>query len=125
MKNDARHSTQTGNTLPSSIPSRVSRIIQQFAQESKSLLRSNIYAEYLFGSYATNTHTTLSDIDILILIDAFTPEIRQKMSGLASDYSLEYGVYISPIIKDQDVWEKNKQHHTLFYQDVVRNGILL
>jgi hypothetical protein len=28
------------------------------------------------------------------------------MSGLASDYALEHDVYISPIVKDMDIWEK-------------------
>lgn len=111
-------------TLPH-IPSHISRIIQRFVKDSKQILQENVIAEYLFGSYATNTYTPVSDIDILIVVNTFTPEIRRQMSGLASEYSLEYDVYISPIIKDSQVWNKNKHYHTLFYQEVTHHGILL
>jgi predicted nucleotidyltransferase len=94
-------------------------------KESKQILQENVIAEYLFGSYATDTYSPLSDIDILIIVNTFTPEIRRQMSGLASEYSLEYDVYISPIIKDNQVWNKNKEYHTLFYQEVTQHGIRL
>jgi predicted nucleotidyltransferase len=107
------------------IPPHILRIIQQFVKDSKQILQENVIAEYLFGSYATDTYSPLSDIDILIIVNTFTPEIRRQMSGLASEYSLEYDVYISPIIKDYQVWNKNKQYNTLFYQEVTQNGIRL
>ena len=111
-------------TLPH-IPPHILRIIQRFVKDTKQMLKENVLAEYIFGSYATNKYTPLSDIDILIVVNTFTPEIRRQISGLASEYSLEYDVYISPIIKDCQVWNKNKQYHTLFYQEVTQHGILL
>ncbi len=107
------------------IPIDIVKIIRQFAYETKQILRDHIIAEYLFGSYAMNTYHQLSDIDILILVDQFTPDIRRQLSGLASEYSLQYDVYISPIIKDRQVWTQNQQYNTLFYQDVTRYGIPL
>jgi len=107
------------------IPLQISRIIRRFAKDTKQVLQENVIAEYLFGSYATNTYTSFSDIDILIIVNTFTPEIRRQMSGLASEYSLEYDVYISPIIKDLQVWNKNKQYQTLFYQEVTQSGVQL
>lgn len=107
------------------IPPHVFRIIQRFVKDSKQILQENVVAEYLFGSYATNTYTPVSDIDILFVVKTFTREIRRQMSGLASEYSLEYDVYISPIIKDCQVWDKNKRYQTLFYQEVTQHGIQL
>jgi len=109
----------------SHIPHDISRIIQQFVNDSKRLLSEHIIGEYLFGSYATDKYSPFSDIDILIIVDKLTPDIRWRMSGLASDYSLEYDVCISPVIKDEQVWKKNQQYDTLFYQEVIRNGIPL
>lgn len=111
--------------LPGSIPERIASIIQQFAQDAKILLHDNLLAEYLFGSYAKNTYTSLSDIDILFLVKTRAIETRRTLSQLASDYSLKYDIYISPIIKDQQVWEKNQYYQTLFYQEVVQHGIPL
>jgi uncharacterized protein len=107
------------------IPHRIVRIVQQFAAESKRLLHENVQAEYLFGSYATNRQTPLSDIDIVILVKTLTPEIRKQLSGLASEYSLEHDVYISPILKDLQVWNENKTYNTLFYQEVTEHGVPL
>ena len=104
------------------IPQHISNVVQQFVDESKRLLQENVIAEYLFGSYVTNRHTALSDIDILILVNALTPEIRTQMSGLAADYSLKYDVYISPVLKDRHVWNENKTYNTLFYQEVTQHG---
>ncbi len=124
-----QHISQTVQTqkrqLPASIPEHVVSIIQQFAQDAKTLLRENLIAEYLFGSYAKNTYTALSDIDILFLVKTLTPETRRQLSGLASEYSLEYDVYISPIIKDQQVWGKNQRYQTLFFQEVTQYGVAL
>ena len=103
----------------------VAHIIQQFATDAKHLLQDQIIAEYLFGSYATNTQIPLSDIDILILVNKSTPALQWQMSGLASDYSLEYNLGFSPILQDMEVWKKNQQAQTLFYQEVTTYGIRL
>ncbi|NIA31846.1 MAG: hypothetical protein GWP06_18295 [Actinobacteria bacterium] len=103
----------------------VRQIIQQFAGDTKQLLHENVLKEYLFGSYATNTQTLFSDIDILIIVEHLTSAIQRQISGLASDYSLEYDIYISPILQDINTWEKNKKYHTLFYQEVMQHGIPL
>ncbi len=109
--------------LPPSIPADIVTIIRKFAQDAKSLLHENLVAKYLFGSYAKETHTSLSDIDMLFLVQTLTPEIRHALSGLASDYSLTYDIYISPIIKDQHVWQQNKRYNTLFYQEIMQHGV--
>ena len=112
-------------SLPSHISPAIVQIIQQFANETKQLLQENIMAEYLFGSYATNMQTPLSDIDILIIVKHFTPDLQRQVSDLASDYSLDYDMYISPIVQDLTVWEKNRHYQTLFYQEVIQHGIPL
>ena len=120
MKETSRNTSVMAHISP-----HVRKIIQRFVNETKHLLQENILAEYLFGSYATNTQTPLSDIDILIIVKHFTPVLQRQMSGLASDYSLEHDMYISPIVQDREVWEKNKHCQTLFYQDVIKHGIPL
>ena len=117
--------TFSTSPLPASMTPVVGQVIQQFADDTKQLLHENLWAEYLFGSYATNRQTPLSDIDILIIVKHFTPDLQRQVSGLAVDYSLKYNLYISPIVQDISVWEKNQSYHTLFYQDVVQQGIRL
>jgi DNA polymerase sigma len=112
-------------SLPLSITPAMGQMIEQFARDTKQLLKENVSAEYLFGSYATNLQTPASDIDILIIVKHFTPDTQRQMSGLASDYSLKHNVYISPIVQDIAAWKKNQHYHTSFYQDIVQQGIQL
>jgi predicted nucleotidyltransferase len=104
---------------------KAAHVVRQFASESRQILKDRLVAEYLFGSYATNTQTPLSDVDILILVSQKTPELQWQLSGLASEYSLMYDLCISPILQDIDVWKQNQQAHTLFYQEVTTHGIPL
>ncbi|MBF0451460.1 MAG: nucleotidyltransferase domain-containing protein [Candidatus Magnetomorum sp.] len=103
----------------------LSKIISKFTREANYILKDNVIEKYLFGSYARNRFSSESDIDILIIINNYNIDFQYKLSELASDYSIEYGVCISPILKDFELWEKNKQYNTLFYQEVAKDGIRL
>ncbi len=103
----------------------ISHIIDKFAHESRSALQGNVVGEYLFGSYATKTQTPLSDIDILIIVRSLTPDMQSYLSGLASEYALRYDICFSPILTDTGTWGKNRKFNTLFYQEIIRNGIRL
>lgn len=118
------NSTHLG-TLPTHIEPHLSQIIRNFAKDTKLLLKDNIIAEYLFGSYVTNTDISLSDIDILIIVKHTTPELQWQMGGLASEYSLKYDVCLSPIVQELQVWKKNQLYNTLFYQEIAEHGIVL
>ncbi len=121
MQDDVQAQERTLKTIAPN----VAQVIRQFAAESRQILKDRLVAAYLFGSYATNTQTPLSDIDILILVSKNAPELQWQMSGLASEYSLTHDVCISPILQDLEVWKKNQQARTLFYQEVTRYGIPL
>ncbi|NIS45696.1 MAG: hypothetical protein GWN61_06650 [candidate division Zixibacteria bacterium] len=103
----------------------IEKIIKSFSDDTKKILQDNLVAEYLFGSVTRNQENQYSDIDILIIVKQFDHQLRKQLSELSSEYSLNYDVYISPIIKELDVWQKNKIHDTLFYQEIQRDGVQL
>lgn len=103
----------------------IERIIQKFSEDVRILLKDNLVHQYLFGSFAKNDLNSDSDIDILIIVKQLSYDLRKAVSGLASEYSLQYDIHISPIVKEVEVWEKNKYFHTLFYREVEQDGILL
>lgn len=100
-------------------------LINDFIRDSRNLLKDNLIQEYLFGSYATGKQGPFSDIDILLIVKFLNPKIRSQISSLSSDYSLEHGIIISPVLKDIATWEKNKNYKTLFYNEIVLKGINL
>jgi predicted nucleotidyltransferase len=104
---------------------KIEQIIKNFSNETQTLPKDNLVAEYLFGSVARAEGTEYSDIDILIIVRNFNYQIRKQLSGISSEYSLNHGVYISPVIKDLKIWEKNRLHHTAFYEEIRRDGVQL
>ena len=103
----------------------IEQIIKNFSDDTKRMLRDNLVAEYIFGSVVHNDTNEFSDIDILIIVKHFDCQIRKELSGLSSEYSINHGICISPIIKDAEVWEKNKAYQTLFYQEIQQDGVRL
>jgi predicted nucleotidyltransferase len=103
----------------------IEQIIKEFSEDTQRILQDNLVAEYLFGSTARDEAGKYSDIDILIIVQQFDHQIRKRLSGLSSEYSINHGIYISPIIKNAEIWEKNKTHKTLFYQEIERDGVRL
>ncbi len=104
---------------------KIENVVQDFLNDTKQLLKDNLVAEYLFGSVARKEYSEYSDIDILIIVKKFNFQIRESLSSLSSDYSINRGIYVSPTLKDINIWEKNKDHQTLFYQEIQRDGIRL
>jgi predicted nucleotidyltransferase len=103
----------------------INKIIQNFVSDSRRLLKDNLIGQYLFGSYTQNKQTKMSDIDILIIVKAFNMDIRKQISALSSQYSIDKGIVISPVLKDIRVWEMNKKHNTQFYKEISKYGVLL
>ena len=64
-------------------------------------------------------------IDLLFIVKKFDSQIKNELSSLASDYSVERDVIISPIIKNVQIWEKNLKYDILFYKEINKDGIRL
>lgn len=103
----------------------INKIVNKFKKDTQEILQDNLYREYLFGSYSKENYSSQSDIDILIIVKSLNSMIRNRISALSSEYSLDNNVIISPILKDINTWEKNKKYNTLFYREIQKYGIQL
>jgi predicted nucleotidyltransferase len=103
----------------------ISRIAEDFIKDCRKILTDNLIEQYIFGSQVKKTNVESSDIDILLIVFRIDTKIKQQISALASDYSINHNIVISPILKEKSVWEKNKKYNTLFYIEVKQFGIAL
>jgi predicted nucleotidyltransferase len=80
----------------------------------------------LYGSEARGDARPDSDIDVLILLDKeiISSSDRQEVTYPLYDVELETGVIISPIVFPKKQWDSMK-NITLFYHNVMKEGILL
>jgi len=100
-------------------------VINSFVKELKEKLGDEIVSIRLFGSKARGDFHAESDIDIFVLVKEKTPDIREKVSGLAADYIFDYDIPLSIRLHDLFEYKKNKELGSFFFENVEREGILL
>ena len=78
----------------------------------------------LYGSEARGDARADSDIDVLILLEGETRNLKKEdeLSGALYDLELNTGVLISPMIMLRSQWE-NRPFKTPFYVNVMNEGI--
>ncbi len=81
---------------------------------------------YLYGSHSRGTAKNNSDWDLLILInkDDISNEVEREITYPLYDLEFDTGEVISPMIYSEKEWN-SKYKVTPFYQNVMREGILL
>lgn len=81
---------------------------------------------YLYGSRSRGTAKDDSDWDLLILInkDDISNEDEREIAFPLYDLEFDTGEVISPMIYSEKEWN-SKYKLTPFYQNVMREGILL
>lgn len=100
-------------------------IIEQFVTGVKSCLGSSINSMIVFGSYARGDYNENSDIDILILVNLSETEIKKyedQVIDYAFDLELEYGKCLSPLIKNQEVFDYWSDTLPL-YRNIKKEGV--
>ena len=109
------------------MPVLINDIMQKFANDMKELF-GNAYRETLvYGSYARGDYNENSDIDVMILVDMQDEIINRyinQVSDCAFDYFMNYGVDISPIVKNEEhfnVWVNDLP----YYNNVRNEGVII
>ena len=78
------------------------KILSDLKKELKSRFKDDFTGLVLFGSYARNTQTKNSDLDILLIFDKLPPgrlERIRLVSGIIDPIEKKYKIDINPIIK--------------------------
>ncbi|OGX04097.1 MAG: hypothetical protein A3G87_03775 [Omnitrophica bacterium RIFCSPLOWO2_12_FULL_50_11] len=87
------------------------------------IYRGRLKGIYLFGSYARGEPDAESDIDVLVVLDAFEPSYSSEVNrtgDLSSELSLKYGVTVSKVYVKEVDWI---QKRTPFLDNVREEAI--
>ncbi len=88
----------------------VKSILNELKNGLAELYGQRLKAVILFGSYARGDYHKGSDLDVLIVLDAYQSywEELVRSAELASELSLEHNVTISRMIVTEDQWKKGE-----------------
>jgi len=80
---------------------------------------------YAFGSRVRGNHTEDSDFDVLVIVTERTPAVESTIIDAFVEEEMRSGLSFDPVIKDIESFELEKRHHTPFYENIQREGILI
>ena len=109
------------------IPSRLEKIIQDYASGLRDVYGEKLIRVTLFGSYARGDFTDASDIDVLIVVDlseAELEEFRKAMIHLTFETNLEHDVEIEPVVMTAADYFRYEAVHPLL-MEIKKDGVSL
>ena len=97
--------------------------LDRFAEKVKQALGDSLKQMVLFGSRARGDDEPDSDLDILVIVEQETWEVRDAVSLAASRVSLAEGILVSPKVIGQTRWEAMRGFN--LHQNIQREGLKL
>lgn len=98
------------------------KALQEYIGKLYKLYSGYIEKIILFGSKVRGDAGKDSDIDILIVIRNGSKELKNKITDLAFEIILKYGVDIEPTIFDKKEWMRLTKIPTSFVYCVLKEG---
>ncbi len=109
------------------MPISVRDLLYRFSQDIKLIFGNALSKVIVYGSYARGDYRDNSDVDVMILVKISDEEIKKysnQVSDCAFEYFMEYGLDISPVVKNEEhfeYWVDNLP----YYRNVRKEGIVI
>lgn len=84
-------------------------LVEEYSKIVRSKLGSRIKQIILYGSQARGDAWEGSDVDMLIIVDKRTPDIREKTLDVAVEMMNKYEKLFSTLIYDEEEWQKAQE----------------
>ena len=90
------------------------------------LKRVPLYKMILFGSRARDTAEPHSDMDVIVILeDCADDQAEDHVSHCAWEAGFEHGIVVVPVTFKRKQWEKGPERHSLLFQAVQAEGIIV
>ena len=98
-------------------------ILNRITEKLRNKFEERIKAVYAFGSRVRGDHGEWSDFDVLVVVKNRDPFIEAEIINVFVEEELQSGLMFTPLIKDVKSFELEKNLHTPFYENIIREGI--
>ncbi|OGB90194.1 hypothetical protein A2625_04350 [candidate division WOR-1 bacterium RIFCSPHIGHO2_01_FULL_53_15] len=98
--------------------------VKEFSEKLREKYGNRIESIRLYGSKVRGDDDRFSDIDLFILAEEKSEEMRGFVLDAAFELNLKYGVLLSTIIYDKKSFNRPVTQVTPFIRAVLREGIL-
>ena len=78
---------------------------------------------YVYGSKARGDATPESDIDVMIELEEYTPEIESAIDDLVFDINLAHDCFISTVMFSKKELEEGPLGESPLYKAIAREGV--
>ena len=99
--------------------------IAAYLAQLRQRIADSVLAVILFGSKARGEANIEADIDLLVLLDRETPELRTSLWRIAADVSLDFNVVLSPRVFGRARWAEARHMGLPLYRAIMADGIAL
>jgi uncharacterized protein len=79
----------------------------------------------LFGSRARGNAAVDSDWDVLVLTEAVSPEIEERVFSALFDVELDENIIVNPLVLPRDEWNIKRYRNHPIHDTVEAEGILV
>lgn len=112
------------NTLDSiNLSKEEKNILQELKKEIHRLAGDSLEGVFLYGSKARGDFDDQSDIDIIIIVQGLSRELKDKMLAKIADLELEYLTPLSIIVISKEDFDNLKKKERRLALDIEKEGI--
>lgn len=98
-------------------------VIRAFADALRGESGAQVADLWLFGSKSRGESSPDSDIDLLLVVQQLTPQLRWRIREIAADCSLEYDVLLNTHILAEHEWNKHIERRSTLWREIQQDGI--
>ncbi|GAB5047234.1 nucleotidyltransferase domain-containing protein [Thermodesulfovibrio sp. TK110] len=101
------------------------RALKRITEKLKKALREELISVTAFGSRVRGDFKGDSDFDVLVIVRQRNRDIIDKIVDIFSQEEISTGIPFSPVVKSEELFEKEREFNTTFYRNIKNEGKIL
>lgn len=99
------------------------KALENISSALKRKYPETVTAVIAFGSRVRGDHDADSDFDVLVIVKENSTRISEDIIDIFTEEEMRGNIPFDPVIKTTESFEKEKFHHTPFYNNIMEQGV--